>query len=107
MPIYTRTTSESTLESDTKASLAREVGRIHAAINLVPSTYVNVVFHELAKDNVYTDGAPAGPVLRPGSPTTDQITARMVTPPPARVRGCRVGTGCRTSLDAAARLLLG
>jgi phenylpyruvate tautomerase PptA (4-oxalocrotonate tautomerase family) len=66
MPIYTCTTSESTLEPDTKAALAREVGRIHAAINHVPSTYVNVVFHELPKDNVYTDGVPASPVLVSG-----------------------------------------
>jgi len=76
MPIYTCTTSESTLEPDTKAALAREVGRIHAAINHVPSTYVNVVFHELAKDNVYTDGVPASPVLvsgwvRQGHPADD------------------------------------
>jgi phenylpyruvate tautomerase PptA (4-oxalocrotonate tautomerase family) len=66
MPIYTCTTSESTLEPDTKAALAQEIGRIHAAINHVPSTYVNVVFHELAKDNVYTDGVPASPVLVSG-----------------------------------------
>jgi phenylpyruvate tautomerase PptA (4-oxalocrotonate tautomerase family) len=66
MPIYTCTTSESTLEPDSKAALAREVGRIHAAINQVPSTYVNVVFHELPKDNVYTDGVPASPVLVSG-----------------------------------------
>jgi phenylpyruvate tautomerase PptA (4-oxalocrotonate tautomerase family) len=66
MPIYTCTTSESTLEPDAKAALAREIGRIHAAINHVPSTYVNVVFHELAKDNVYTDGVPASPVLVSG-----------------------------------------
>ena len=29
----------------------------------MPSTYVNVVFHELPTDNVYTDGVPASPVL--------------------------------------------
>jgi phenylpyruvate tautomerase PptA (4-oxalocrotonate tautomerase family) len=66
MPIYTCTTSESTLEPDSKAELASEVGRIHSAINHVPSTYVNVVFHELPKDNVYTDGLPASPVLVSG-----------------------------------------
>jgi phenylpyruvate tautomerase PptA (4-oxalocrotonate tautomerase family) len=76
MPIYTCTTSESTLEPDTKAALAREVGRIHAAINHVPSTYVNVVFHELPKDNVYTDGVPASPVpvsgwVRAGHPEAE------------------------------------
>jgi phenylpyruvate tautomerase PptA (4-oxalocrotonate tautomerase family) len=66
MPIYTCTTSESTLERGSKAALAREVGRIHSAINHVPSTYVNVVFHELPKDNVYTDGVPASPVMVSG-----------------------------------------
>ncbi len=66
MPIYTCTTSASTLVHDTKATLAREIGRIHAAINNVPSAYVNVVFHELPKDNVYTDGVPASPVLVSG-----------------------------------------
>jgi phenylpyruvate tautomerase PptA (4-oxalocrotonate tautomerase family) len=66
MPIYTCTTSESTLQPDTKAALAQEIGRIHAAINKVPSTYVNVIFHELPKDNVYTDGVPASPVMVSG-----------------------------------------
>ena len=82
MPIYTCTTSESTLDGDTKAALAREIGRIHAAINHVPSTYVNVVFHELAKENVYTDGVPASPVLvsgwvRAGHPEAE--TTRLAT----------------------------
>jgi phenylpyruvate tautomerase PptA (4-oxalocrotonate tautomerase family) len=63
MPIYTCTTTESTLGSDVKAALAAEVGRIHSEINHVPSTYVNVVFHELPADSVYTDGRPAAPVL--------------------------------------------
>ena len=82
MPIYTCTTSESTLDGDTKAALAREIGRIHAAINHVPSTYVNVVFHELAKENLYTDGVPASPVLvsgwvRAGHPEAE--TTRLAT----------------------------
>ena len=42
----------------------------------MPSTYVNVVFHELPADNVYTDGVPASPVLvsgwiREGHPKTE------------------------------------
>jgi phenylpyruvate tautomerase PptA (4-oxalocrotonate tautomerase family) len=32
----------------------------------MPSTYVNVVFHELPADNIYTDGVPASPVLVSG-----------------------------------------
>jgi phenylpyruvate tautomerase PptA (4-oxalocrotonate tautomerase family) len=63
MPIYTCTTTESMLSSATKETLAAEIGRIHAAVNHVPSTYVNVVFHELPTDAVYTDGHRAAPVL--------------------------------------------
>ena len=47
MPIYTCTTAESALTADVKAALAGEISRIHSAINHVPSTYVNVVFHGL------------------------------------------------------------
>ena len=63
MPIYTCATTESTLAGPIKAALARQIASIHSEINHVPSTYVNVVFHELAADDVYTDGAPASPVL--------------------------------------------
>ena len=66
MPVYTCTTTQSTLSSDVKAALAAEVGRIHSEINHVPSTYVNVVFNELPADAVYTDGRPAAPVLMNG-----------------------------------------
>ena len=66
MPIYTCTTTESTLTSDVKVALAGEIARIHSAINHVPSTYVNVVFHELPADAIYTDGRPAAPVLVSG-----------------------------------------
>jgi phenylpyruvate tautomerase PptA (4-oxalocrotonate tautomerase family) len=68
MPVYTCTTVASTLSAETKANLAGEVTRIHSMINHVPGTYVNVVFHELASDDVYTDdvytdGHPAQPLL--------------------------------------------
>jgi phenylpyruvate tautomerase PptA (4-oxalocrotonate tautomerase family) len=63
MPTYTCTTTASTLIGETKAALAKEIGKIHSAINHVPSTYVNVVFHELPPDGIYTDGVPASPVL--------------------------------------------
>jgi phenylpyruvate tautomerase PptA (4-oxalocrotonate tautomerase family) len=66
MPIYTCTTTESTLSGPIKAALAGEIGTIHSEINHVPSTYVNVVFHELPADSVYTDGVPASPVLVSG-----------------------------------------
>jgi phenylpyruvate tautomerase PptA (4-oxalocrotonate tautomerase family) len=82
MPIYTCTTTASTLTSDTKAALATEIGAIHSSINHVPSTYVTVVFHELPRDAVYSGGVPANPVLvsswvREGHPADD--TTRLAT----------------------------
>ncbi len=82
MPIYTCTIRESALATATKAALAREIARIHSSINHVPSTYVNVVFHELPADDVYTDGVPASPVLvsgwaREGHPAAE--TTRLAT----------------------------
>ena len=76
MPVYTCTTTESTLSAETKKALASEIGTIHSEINHVPSTYVNVVFHELSADSVYTDAVPANPVLvngwiREGHPKTE------------------------------------
>jgi phenylpyruvate tautomerase PptA (4-oxalocrotonate tautomerase family) len=82
MPIYTCTTTESTLNAQQKSALAKEMTRIHSAINHVPTTYVNVVFHELPVDSVYTGGVPASPVLvrslfRAGHPEAE--TTRLVT----------------------------
>lgn len=82
MPIYTCTTNESTLSAQSKKALAGEIAKIHSEINHVPSTYVNVVFHELPADSVYTDGAPASPVLvsgwiREGHPKAE--TTRLAT----------------------------
>ena len=82
MPVYTCTTTTATLTADIKSALAHEISRIHAEINHVPSTYVNVVFHELPADGVYTDGVPANPVLvngwvRQGHPQAD--TTRLAT----------------------------
>ena len=82
MPIYTCTTAQDTLSTDDKATLAGEITRIHAEINHVPSTYVNVIFNELPTDAVYTDAKPAGPLLitgwvRDGHPETE--TTRLAT----------------------------
>src|ERR1700730_2961056 len=82
MPVYTCTTTTSTLTADIKSALAHEIGRIHAEINRVPSTYVNVVFHELPAGGIYTDGVPANPVLvngwvRSGHP--EDKTTRLAT----------------------------
>lgn len=63
MPVYTCTTTQATLSADIKAGLAAEVTRIHSMINHVPGSYVNVVFHELAPDAIYTNGQPAQPLL--------------------------------------------
>jgi phenylpyruvate tautomerase PptA (4-oxalocrotonate tautomerase family) len=70
------------LSAQTKQALAGEIGTIHSAINHVPSTYVNVVFHELPPESVYTDGVPASPVLvsgwiREGHPKAE--TTRLAT----------------------------
>ena len=84
MPVYTCTTVQSMLSADTKADLAAEVTRIHSMINHVPGAYVNVVFHELPADAVYTDGQPAQPLLingwvRTGHPEaqTSQLVAEI------------------------------
>jgi phenylpyruvate tautomerase PptA (4-oxalocrotonate tautomerase family) len=76
MPIYTCTVNDATFTASTKAELAGEIARIHSEINHVPSTYVNVAFHELPADAVYTDGRPSAPVLvsgwvRAGHPEAD------------------------------------
>jgi len=63
MPIYTCTIAESTLSAETKRELAGEIARIHSSINHVPSTYVDVAFHELSADSLYTDGEPGRPAL--------------------------------------------
>ena len=63
MPIYTCTTNSETLDSRTKNELAAEITRIHAEINHVPTTYVNVVFHEVPPENLYADARPAGSLL--------------------------------------------
>ena len=66
MPVYTCTTVRSMLSTEVKSALAEEVTRIHSMINHVPGTYVNVVFHELDADDVYTDGKSAQPLLLNG-----------------------------------------
>ena len=82
MPVYTCTIRESSLSADIKAALAREMARVHSSVNHVPTTYVNVAFHELSADSVYTDGVPSNPVLvsgwvRVGHPEAE--TTRLAT----------------------------
>ena len=82
MPICTCTIAESTLSADTKRELAGEIARIHSSINHVPSTYVDVSFHELSADSLYTDGEPARPALVSGwvrAAHRDAETTRLAT----------------------------
>jgi len=82
MPVYTCTTAASTLNASAKKELAAEITRIHSTVNHVPGTYVNVVFHELPAEDVYTDAKPAQPLIingwvRTGHP--DDETTRLLT----------------------------
>jgi phenylpyruvate tautomerase PptA (4-oxalocrotonate tautomerase family) len=76
VPVYTCTTNTETLNSQTKNELAAEITRIHAEINHVPTTYINVIFHEVPPQNLYADARPAGSLLingwaRQGHPEKD------------------------------------
>ena len=82
MPIYTCTVAQSTFGADAKRALASEIARIHSSLVHVPSTLVNVAFHELDADGLYSGGVPASPVLvagwvREGHPADD--TTRLAT----------------------------
>lgn len=59
MPVYTCTTNTEAFDGRTKKDLAAEITHIHAEINHVPTTCVNVVFHEVRPENLYTDSVPA------------------------------------------------
>jgi phenylpyruvate tautomerase PptA (4-oxalocrotonate tautomerase family) len=91
MPIYTCTIAESTFSADTKRTLAGEIARIHSAMNHVPSTYVNVAFHELAADNLYTGGEISIAVTRICEIDVERVLV-VIQPSPARfaVEGGRV-----------------
>jgi phenylpyruvate tautomerase PptA (4-oxalocrotonate tautomerase family) len=66
MPIYTCTVAEGTLTAESKAALAAEITKIHAAINGVPPTYVNVIFAELPPGDVFVGGEPGKPLIISG-----------------------------------------
>ncbi|HEX4250632.1 MAG TPA: tautomerase family protein, partial [Pseudonocardia sp.] len=63
MPVYTCTTTMATLGEAVTQELAAEITRIHAAITHVPTTFVNVIFHELPTGDIFTDPLPAHPLL--------------------------------------------
>ena len=66
MPIYTVVTSTSTLSDQTKATVAAEITKIHAAITGVPTSFVHVVFYDQPQANVFTDATPSQPMLITG-----------------------------------------
>ena len=66
MPVYTCTIAEGTLTSESKALLAAEIARIHAAVNKVPPTYVNVNFSELPAGDVFVGGEVGKPLILSG-----------------------------------------
>jgi phenylpyruvate tautomerase PptA (4-oxalocrotonate tautomerase family) len=66
MPVYTCTAAQGSLTSDSKASLAAEITRIHAEINRVPPAYVNVIFSEPQSDSVFAGGVPGKPLIITG-----------------------------------------
>ena len=76
--------------------LAGEIATIHASIDHVPSTYVNVVFYELPTDSVYT-GRHAGrsdPRQRLGTPRPSRMPIPPALPPKslAPLSGSRAST---------------
>ena len=66
MPVYTCTVAEGTLTNESKSALAAEIGRIHAAVNKVPSTYVNVNFSVLPTGDVFVGGEVGKPLIISG-----------------------------------------
>ncbi|WP_043664573.1 tautomerase family protein [Streptomyces xylophagus] len=66
MPVYTCTAAQGTLTRESKASLAAEITRIHAAINHVPAAYVDVIFSEPPSESVFAGGVPGTPLIITG-----------------------------------------
>jgi len=86
MPVYACTTTTSTLTADIKGALAHEISRIHAEINHVPSTYVNVVSTNCPSAGFTPTGSPrircwltAGcdPGIRKTKPPVSQRKSRL------------------------------
>jgi phenylpyruvate tautomerase PptA (4-oxalocrotonate tautomerase family) len=55
MPLYTAITQEA-LPGETKARIADEITRIHAAVMKVPSSFVHVIFLSYPKGSGFTAG---------------------------------------------------
>jgi phenylpyruvate tautomerase PptA (4-oxalocrotonate tautomerase family) len=81
MPLYTAITEDGFVSDETKAKIAKEITRIHAAVMKVPSNFVRVVFLPYPKGSGYTAGkaAPTAAlncVLRSGH--TDEDKTEML-----------------------------
>jgi phenylpyruvate tautomerase PptA (4-oxalocrotonate tautomerase family) len=77
MPLYTAITQEGFVSRETKAKIAKEITRIHAAVMNVPSNFVRVVFLSYPKGSGYTAGDEAATaalncVLRSGHTDADK-----------------------------------
>ena len=56
MPLYTAITEDGFVSDETKAKIAKEITRIHAAVMKVPSNFVRVVFLSYPKGSGYAAG---------------------------------------------------
>ena len=56
MPLYTAITQDGSVPEGTKARIAEEITRIHAAVMKVPRTFVRVVFLNYPRGSGYSAG---------------------------------------------------
>jgi phenylpyruvate tautomerase PptA (4-oxalocrotonate tautomerase family) len=78
MPLYTAITQDGSVSDGTKAKIAEEITRIHAAVMKVPRTFVRVVFLSYPGGSGYSAGkeAPTAAlncVLRSGHTAEEKI----------------------------------
>jgi phenylpyruvate tautomerase PptA (4-oxalocrotonate tautomerase family) len=59
VPLYIAITQEGSVSDETKAKIAQEITRIHAALMKVPPSYVRVVFLSYPKGSGFTAGEEA------------------------------------------------
>ena len=59
MPLYTAITEQYSVSDETKARIAEEITRIHAAVMKVPRNFVHVVFLSYPKHSGFTAGEEA------------------------------------------------
>ena len=59
MPLYTAITEHDSVSDETKARIAEEITRIHAAVMKVPKNFVHVIFLSYPKHSGYSAGEEA------------------------------------------------